>query len=151
MYYFIDSSGQQQGPVAAHDLPRYGVTPQTNVWKEGMANWQPAGSVAELSRLFASPPPVAPPLPYTPQPQPSVEPLEKPNNYLVWSVLATLLCCLPTGLVAIIQSNRVNTCWQAKDYAGAQKASGSAKTWCWVSVAIGIILIIIILTGEGDF
>ena len=55
MYYFFqDSNGQQQGPVAANDLPRYGVTPQTLVWKDGMPAWQAAGTVAELSVFFHS-------------------------------------------------------------------------------------------------
>ena len=66
MYYYIDNFGQQQGPIAANELPRYGVTPQTQVWRQGMSEWQPAGSIAELSYFFATPP-APPPLPaYTP-------------------------------------------------------------------------------------
>ena len=57
MYCYVNSNGQQQGPVSANDLPRYGVTPQTLVWRQGMSGWQPAGSVAELSGIFAAPPP----------------------------------------------------------------------------------------------
>ena len=72
MYYFVDNNGQQQGPVPANDLPRYGATPQTLVWKQGMANWQPAGTVAELSGMFA--PPVAPPPPSYAPPQPIYAP-----------------------------------------------------------------------------
>jgi len=68
MYYFQDSYGQQQGPVAANDLPQYGVTPQTNVWKEGMSAWQPAGSVGELSWIFAPYQAYAPPQPQYQQP-----------------------------------------------------------------------------------
>ena len=57
MYCFLDSNGQQQGPVAANDLPRYGVTPQTLVWRQGMSGWQVAGNIAELSAVFAPPQP----------------------------------------------------------------------------------------------
>ena len=58
MYFYVDDSGQQKGPVVASDLPQHGVTPQTPVWRQGMSDWQPAGSVAELSGVFTAPPPV---------------------------------------------------------------------------------------------
>jgi hypothetical protein len=58
-YYFIDRNGQQQGPVEANELTRYGVTPNTQVWKQGMSTWQVAGSIPELSGFF--PPATTPP------------------------------------------------------------------------------------------
>ena len=38
------------------------ITPETLVWKQGMAAWTPASQVDELSPLFASaaPPPLPP-------------------------------------------------------------------------------------------
>ncbi|MFC7743165.1 DUF4339 domain-containing protein [Nocardiopsis composta] len=38
------------------------LTRQSLVWKEGMAQWTPAGQVPELGRLFggATPPPLPP-------------------------------------------------------------------------------------------
>jgi len=75
MYYYQDKYGQQQGPVPANDLPRYGVTPQTLVWKQGMSAWQPAGMAAELSAVFVAP--VAPP-PTSPLPPPTAPP---PQSY----------------------------------------------------------------------
>ena len=87
MYYFVNNTGQQQGPVPASDLPKYGVTPQTKVWKEGMANWQPAGSVAELTRVFTTAP-VAPPV-VTPMPPvaPPSPPVEKKGGALKYVLL----------------------------------------------------------------
>jgi len=55
-YYYIDKSGQQQGPVSANELSKYGVTRNTLVWKQGMTNWQIAGNLLELSGLLASVP-----------------------------------------------------------------------------------------------
>ena len=80
MYYFVDNYGQKQGPVSASDLPKYGVTPQTKVWKEGMSAWQPAGSVEEVSAVFASPQSSAPPPPppATPPPPPPFVPPQSP-------------------------------------------------------------------------
>ena len=51
-FFYQDSYGNQQGPVSAYDLPRYGVTAQTFVWKKGMSDWQPAGSIRELYEIF---------------------------------------------------------------------------------------------------
>ena len=91
MYYFVNNTGQQQGPVSASDLPKYGVTPQTKVWKEGMANWQPAGSVAELAGIFSAPPPTPqqPLPPFVPPPPiaPSSKTVEKKGGALKYVLL----------------------------------------------------------------
>ena len=70
-------------------------------------------------------------------------------NHLAWAiistVLATCLCC-PLGLigiVAIVQSNKVNTLLNQGDLEGARRASDSAKTWCWVATALAIIGVLI--------
>ena len=41
------------------------------------------------------------------QPRQPMEP--KPDNYLVWSILATLFCCLIPGIVAIVYAAQVDT------------------------------------------
>ena len=50
-------------------------------------------------------------------------------NYLVFAILVTVFCCLPTGIAAIIYAAQVNTKLQAGDIAGAQLASKNAKMW----------------------
>jgi Interferon-induced transmembrane protein/zinc-ribbon domain len=59
-------------------------------------------------------------------------------NYLVFAILATVFCCLPTGIPAIIYAAQVNSKLQAGDYAGAQAASSNAKLWCWISFGLGL-------------
>jgi len=59
-------------------------------------------------------------------------------NYLVFAILATVLCCIPTGIVAIVYAAQVNGKLQAGDIAGAQLASKNAKMWCWVSFGLGL-------------
>ena len=60
-------------------------------------------------------------------------------NHLAWAIIATVLAtclCCPLGLlgiVAIVQSNKVNTLLNQGDLDGARRASDSAKTWCWVA------------------
>ena len=60
------------------------------------------------------------------------------DNYLVGSILVTIFCCLPFGLVALIYASKVNTCLALGDIAGAQAASQSAKTWMWVGFGCGL-------------
>ena len=65
--FHIVLDGNQMGPYGA-DVLKQGVasgqfTRETLVWKEGMAGWQKAGEVAELSGLFQASAPPPPPVP----------------------------------------------------------------------------------------
>lgn len=71
--YHVSVNGSQMGPFNMQQLQQMAqsgqLTPQTYVWKQGMANWEFAGNVQELSSLFAStcpPPPPGMPNPPTP-------------------------------------------------------------------------------------
>ena len=68
---------------------------------------------------------------------------EKINNYLVPAILATLFCCLPTGIVAIIMAAQVNSKLAQGDVAGARDSAKKAKTWTFVSVGLGLLAIIL--------
>lgn len=52
MKYFIANNGQQSGPFELQDLVANGLTPNSMVWCDGMANWQPATSVPEVAQLL---------------------------------------------------------------------------------------------------
>jgi len=58
------------------------------------------------------------------------------QNYLVFAILSTVLCCPATGIPAIIYAAQVNGKIQAGDLAGAKVASDNAKMWCWISVGV---------------
>ena len=69
--YFVAVNGQQSGPYTIAQLQQYAAvgqfTPQTLVWKQGMASWDLAANIAELSAIFApSAMPPVPPVPPTP-------------------------------------------------------------------------------------
>jgi len=72
-------------------------------------------------------------------------------NYLVFAILTTVFCCLPTGIPAIVYAAQVNGKLQAGDLAGAQLASKNAKTWCWVSFGVGlaVTLLYMLVIGVG--
>ncbi|WP_345129048.1 SPFH domain-containing protein [Dactylosporangium darangshiense] len=63
--WFAGVSGQQGGPFDLNALGAQvqggAVTRTTLVWKNGMAQWTPAGQVPELGSLFAAVPPPFPP------------------------------------------------------------------------------------------
>lgn len=63
--YIVSVNGQTTGPFNLQQLQQMvqngQLTPNTHVWKQGMAAWEVAGNVQELSNLFgAIPPPPAP-------------------------------------------------------------------------------------------
>ena len=67
--YHISVNGAQAGPFNMQQLQQMAqsgqLTPQTYVWKQGMANWDFACNVPEVASLFAAPgtPPPPPPAP----------------------------------------------------------------------------------------
>jgi hypothetical protein len=84
------------------------------------------------NRMTAQPPP---PPGYPPQPPAA----QAPKNYLVWSILVTLFCCLPFGIVAIVKSSQVNGLYAQGRYAEAQASADSARKWIIWSVVVGLI------------
>ena len=68
------------------------------------------------------------------------------QNYLVFAILTTVLCCLPAGIPAIVYAAQVNGKVQSGDLAGAQLASKNAKMWCWISFGAGIAVAVVYVT-----
>ena len=59
-------------------------------------------------------------------------------TYLPHAILATIFCCLPFGIAAIIYAARVSTLVAAGDLEGAGNASDKARAWCWYSFGTGL-------------
>ena len=66
-----------------------------------------------------------------------------PPTYLALSIIVTVLCCLPFGIVGIVKSSSVSKEYAAGNYAGAQEASKQAKTWSIVGICCGLFWVII--------
>lgn len=62
-----------------------------------------------------------------------------PPTYLVWSIVMTILCCLPFGIVAIVKSSKVESYYFQGLYAESLKASNDAKVWCVVAACAGVV------------
>lgn len=51
-FFIIDRNGQQAGPYSFDQLVQKGISPETLVWKQGMADWTPAWKVEELRAVL---------------------------------------------------------------------------------------------------
>lgn len=63
--YSVSVNGQTAGPFNWQQLQQMvqngQLTPNTHVWKQGMAGWDVAGNIQELANLFGAVPPPPPP------------------------------------------------------------------------------------------
>ena len=79
---------------------------------------------------------------------------QKPVNwvpYLILSIISTLCCCLPFGVVGIVFSAKINSAMMAGNLEEAQNNAKMARIWIIVSFAIGLltwlIYMVLIVTG----
>ena len=77
--------------------------------------------------------------------------------YLVLSILTTVCCCIPTGIVAIVYAARINNAVNLENYAEAQRLARTGRIWIIVSVVVGILkwtlffLVYIGIMGMGAY
>ncbi|MDR2764224.1 MAG: CD225/dispanin family protein [Tannerella sp.] len=121
--YFYLNGETKVGPLSLNALKFAPLTPTTLVWTDTIPDWVEARTLPELQSLFepADTPSVAPP-PVPPQVSPNVANDASPDvrppmpeNYLVWAILTTVLCCFPLGIVSIINSSNVSTLYAQGD------------------------------------
>ncbi|MBN2729009.1 MAG: CD225/dispanin family protein [Bacteroidales bacterium] len=66
-----------------------------------------------------------------------------PKTWLVESILATLFCCMPFGIVGIVYASKVESLYQNGLYDQAHKASEDAGKWTKISFWLGLIVIVL--------
>ncbi len=97
-------------------------------------------------------------IPTTPPRQETEDINSEPQSYLVWAVLATILCCPLVGFVAIYFSFRTRTLWRQATQTSeaseatelktqAHDASRKARMWTGITVCLGIMLFGFFLGG----
>lgn len=162
MRYYIVENQKPTGPFEIEELVARGIKGSDLVWTTGMKDWVPAESVEEIRVAIyssASPRhgetgmpefPPQPPISSCPEPpytQPAyTQPANTaipPKTWLAESILVTLFCCLPLGIVGIIKASGVSSLWQAGNYAEAEQASASAKKWVLWGFIAGIIAVVL--------
>ena len=149
VYFFIDDNGVQQGPVNIDFLMKHGIRPDAKIWFEGLPQWIDASDVSELKKCLRSSGAEClttqsykashynryddiykPPFNQTISEEERRK-LQKvsPKTWLFESILVTIFCCLPFGIVGIVYASKVNTLWQEGKYADSLKASEIAERW----------------------
>lgn len=158
MQWYYSKNGLQLGPVSESDIRSKVATgeiaPTDLVWRDGMSDWLPSSRVPEIqpASTLASPAPLGgnPDSPYaTPQAHPATPYQGQPHagpeiaNNLWQSIVVTLLCCLPFGVVSIVYAAKVNGLKQAGLYEEARQAAANSRKWTNISVICGLIGLVV--------
>lgn len=156
--YFYSNGQQSFGPFGLDELRAMNVVrPTTKVWREGMADWVDASTMDEMNDWFSTatsstPPPVKVvvqsddnqtiEIHTTKNAGQTVNGLQLPSCPFSWlapSIIATVLCCMPFGVVGIVYAAKVEGRYNRGDYQGAKEASSAAQMWTWISVGVGLL------------
>lgn len=68
-----------------------------------------------------------------------------PRSYLLFSVLVTIFCFWPTGIVALMNALRVNSLWKTQQHDKARKASRRARNWGLLTLAVGAVAVVTVV------
>jgi hypothetical protein len=74
-----------------------------------------------------------------------------PENNLVWGIVATVVFCMPMGIVSLVKSSRVNTLWAQGRFDDAHRAARSAKKWAIWSAVVWVLGLIALVVGYFAF
>lgn len=164
-YFYIDSSGKQNGTFAPEELRAQNIKRDTLVWTNEMTDWKPAGEVEELKFLFADSAGYYPP--QNPVNQPLQTPSQghsaahsnaplMPKNWLIESILVTILPFVLCGsvlsllgIVGIVSASKVESQYRSGDYNMAAESARQAKRWTlitfWITIGWVAILILAVI------
>lgn len=133
--WFYSKNGAQLGPVPESEMRNKLASGEISgtdlVWREGMSEWLPAIRVLPPEGANT-------PVPHSPLPNGKRIP-----TYLWQSIVVTLFCCLPFGVVGIVYASKVDNLIAAGDIDGAMEASKKAKLW--VNLSVGAILLLFVI------
>lgn len=137
--YFYTDGANKYGPFTIEELRNKNITKDTLVWFQGLSEWLPAHNFSELNDILVpSPPPVTSTQSGNINQPHRAQNMQPPKTWLVESILATLFCCLPLGIVGIVNASKVESRFYAGDIDGAYKASEEAGKWSKLSIGVGI-------------
>ncbi len=79
---------------------------------------------------------------------------QPPKTWLLESILATLFCCLPLGIIGIINAAKVESRFKAGDIEGAKQASKQAGKWTkaafWLGLVFAILYFMLAVLAEAN-
>ncbi|MEG1649545.1 MAG: CD225/dispanin family protein [Rikenellaceae bacterium] len=165
-YFYTGHDGVQHGPFTLKQLMAESISPSTMVWYDTLDNWQSADSIVEIHAEFekANQKNITPP-PTDFAPLYKVRPpvydrretiiIERPKKWIIESILVTVLCCMPLGIVSLVYALRSEDQWNSGLYDAAKSSSYKAGLWVKVSLFSALIypiaLVISIIAGLLPF
>lgn len=139
MDFYVLINNTKQGPFSMEELANKDITVNTKVWAVGFSNWKSAKEVPELSGILSSLPP-EPPIINT-----------LPKTWLVESILITCICCLPFGIMGIVNATKIETLYSNGQYEQALYRSSQARKWVLWGFFIMLAFWIIYILGWGIY
>ncbi len=148
--YFYLHNGESVGPFSIEALKEKNISKETKVWCSGMSDWVSAGELDEIkyifeqreetfsNNLYETPPP-PPDKDYKETENKDRSYAYPPKTYLLESILVTLFCCLPIGIVGILYSIRVEESFYSGKQEASLLASRNAGKWVKIGFIVGII------------
>ena len=118
----------------------------------GTSNLDNASVCVNCGRSLSAPSSYTPPPPVSPSSYsagPAPAGGAQIPNYLWQSIVVTLCCCLPLGIVSIIFAAQVNSKLAQGDIAGAREASQKAKMFALIGFGVGIVVIVLSMIFNG--
>ncbi len=156
-------NGERRGPYSPDCLPISEMSPETPVWYDGLPGWMAAGEAPLTQQYFGEASPEVEPHPQPAQqpPTPTAEalqasappitapasptaqqPAEKcPPTFLVWSILLTICCCNPVGIIPILLGASVTSNYRNNNIEAARRLSYITEWWIAITLVLGLIML----------
>jgi len=163
MKIWIMLNGERRGPYTPDSLPISEMSPLTPVWYDGLTGWMAAGEAPLTQQYFGGPSPEAEPQPQpaqqpptptaealqvsesrttAPEPARMQQPAEKcPPTFLVWSILLTICCCNPVGIIPILLGASVTSNYRNNNIEAASRTSYITEWWIAITLVLGLIML----------
>lgn len=162
MKIWVYLNGIQQGPYTLDEVAAMNLLPSTPVWYEGITQWLPASEAPVTAVLFSgenasaseAEPDGTADIVTTEATYTHVAASQSsnrqdippcPKTYMAWSIFATICCCTPGGILAIIFTSMVTGNYNRGDYERAAKMAEYAEWTIIISIVLGIIAMPIML------
>lgn len=135
--YYLLIKGEKEGPYHLEDFKGFPITAKTLVWTAEKGGWYYAEEYAELAVFLPRKENI------TPVSEPFMRTVVPPKTWLLESILVTIFCCMPAGVVGLIYAVQVRDMITLNRLELAYKYSSQARVWTIVSFSIGIVLLIV--------
>lgn len=135
MEYYILINNIKEGPYQKEELLHKGIDGDTLVWCTGMTEWKKAREIPELDSIISQLPPEPPKAPRSSA--------IMPKTWLLESILVTIFCCLPFGIVGIVYASKVEEHFINGNYQEAEFYSAQAKKWTLWGLLAAVILVLL--------